>query len=246
MELRQVTDLVGVIWEHPANRRCRVRSLARSAGWQIWKRLIGKPFNFTIYDDVKVRCFSDGHEAGRIIYFNGWPDPAEMMFTKRFLRQGDRYIDAGANIGIYTLLAAKLVGETGHVVAFEPDLKAFSRLSGNIRDNGLTNAVTLRQAALAGAKGTAEFTAGIDSGNSLAYLAPKAARTQTVELTTLDSELGGDTYAMCKMDLEGAEFVAWRVQLHYCAREILLYGRWNSPTERCRAEGPLSVRYPLS
>jgi FkbM family methyltransferase len=56
-------------------------------------------------------------------------------------------VDAGANIGQYTLLASKCVGETGSVYAFEPVPSVFERLSYHVSWNKLTN-VTLNRAAL--------------------------------------------------------------------------------------------------
>ena len=59
-----------------------------------------------------------------MIYFNRLPDPAEMLFLKRYRCPGDGPIDAGANVGVYTLLMAGLVGSSGRVLAFEPADKA--------------------------------------------------------------------------------------------------------------------------
>ncbi len=58
---------------------------------------------------------------------------------KRRLRPGELFIDVGANVGYYTLLASRLVGNAGKVVAVEALPQTFSVLQSNIASNGLAN-----------------------------------------------------------------------------------------------------------
>jgi FkbM family methyltransferase len=62
------------------------------------------------------------------------------------LRRGDVFLDIGANIGIFTILAALIVGEKGKVVAFEPGTENFARLESNIRVNNLPNVAAFKSA----------------------------------------------------------------------------------------------------
>lgn len=55
------------------------------------------------------------------------------------LETGNVYWDIGASIGIYTVLTAKKVGPTGHIVAFEPEKSSYQRLTENIEHNRLVN-----------------------------------------------------------------------------------------------------------
>src|SRR6266403_313613 len=50
----------------------------------------------------------------------------------RMLSPGKTFVDAGANFGIYTMVASKLVGEAGRVIAFEPTAESFEVLRRNI------------------------------------------------------------------------------------------------------------------
>jgi hypothetical protein len=54
------------------------------------------------------------------------------------------FLDVGANIGQYTLLASGLVGESGHVHGFEPNARTFSVLESNLSINNLANAAITR------------------------------------------------------------------------------------------------------
>lgn len=206
LNFTQFRLLVDVIWTHPANRGRRIRAMGLAAAWQLYKRTIGRPIDIEAFGG-KFRCFPDSQDAGRMIYFDANPDPQEMAFLKCYLRRGDRVIDAGANVGVYTLFLASLVGPEGHVLAFEPDPKAADRLRENIRLNALEN-VTVRQSAVSNFVGSADFTQGADGGNALYSVRTYDRPPQQVEVTTLDVEIDGDSYQFCKMDIEGAEWDA--------------------------------------
>ena len=63
-----------------------------------------------------------------------------------YIKSGDTCWDIGANIGLYTVLLAKAVGENGTVVAFEPEKNSFKRLIENIKFNKLANVYPLNVA----------------------------------------------------------------------------------------------------
>lgn len=197
--------LAELIWAHPANRRHRITALANALIWQLRKRLIRSPIDIA-YAGLKIRCYPDSHDASRIIYFNGMPDPKEMQFLKDYLRPGDNVIDAGANIGVYTLLMSAIV-EPGQVIAFEPDHKCAERLRENVKINQLSN-VVVREAAISDFSGTALFSVGEDTAGSFANL-KSAAETNEVEVIRLDDEMH-DRVALCKLDVEGAETAVLR------------------------------------
>ncbi|MEM6996443.1 MAG: FkbM family methyltransferase, partial [Myxococcota bacterium] len=74
----------------------------------------------------------------------------EALQTKALLERlepGDTFVDVGANLGYYTVLAAKKVGPSGRVFAFEPDPESFALLKRNVDRNGLTNITAENKAA---------------------------------------------------------------------------------------------------
>jgi len=79
-----------------------------------------------------------------------------IRWLRETLRTGDRFLDVGANVGSYALLAAKLVGPTGHVVAVEPHLATCQRLLKNIRLNPPC-VVTVLSVALSHCEGFSPF-----------------------------------------------------------------------------------------
>jgi FkbM family methyltransferase len=73
-------------------------------------------------------------------------EPFETGIFKREIRPGNTVLDIGANIGYYTLIAARLVGPRGKVYAFEPDPTNFRILQKNVETNGYTNVVLVNKA----------------------------------------------------------------------------------------------------
>ncbi len=147
---------------------------------------------------------------GRRLYAYGFCEPAAAAMLS-LLRPGDVAIDGGANIGLFTLMAAARVGGGGRVVACEPSPTTMALL----RDNVALNAygwVDLREVALAERPGRLRmrvFTPG--SGFSSFAPADTSAGTQVdVAVATLD-EVAGDLLertSLVKLDVEGAELLA--------------------------------------
>ena len=129
------------------------------------------------------------------------------------LRPGDTVLDVGANIGSFTVVAARLVGPEGSVFAFEPDPKAFDRLRENVEVNKLTNVRCLPYA-IGGRRGSFEFFShdrpnfsslfgGVDRRGMDGMTAT------TAEVRTLAdavAELGLARIDLLKLDCEGAEY----------------------------------------
>lgn len=82
-----------------------------------------------------------------IFFFGFYEKPLATYFISQ-LSEGMVFVDVGAHVGQYTLLASKEVGPTGHVYSFEPHPTNFEALSYNVRLNEFTN-VSLYNAALA-------------------------------------------------------------------------------------------------
>jgi FkbM family methyltransferase len=202
---RQVFDR---IWSHPGNRSGRVRALARALGWQAYKRLGRRPLRVEFVDGFSILCFSDSGSASNIFYGNQYFDLDEMTLLRRALRPGDGFIDGGANIGVYAMLAASQVGPKGRVIAFEPFPTHAARLQANAELNGFDH-VELRKAALADRRGTVSFVTNRDVSNRIQTRTDADADTIEVECTTLDEALIElPRFTIAKLDLEGSEIDA--------------------------------------
>jgi FkbM family methyltransferase len=201
-------DLFQLIWNHPSNRGRRGRVLVGAALWQAWKRSFRRPLDLTVYDDMTFRAHPDSSQPGRFIYFGGLPDYEEMTFMHRYLRPGDGFIDGGANEGMFTLLAGKLVGQSGAVHAFEAVPVHVDRLRENVRANRLAW-VTVHPDAVGAEPAVMPFVLrGAGSRIQTSEDRATAAATVDVNIVRLDDALPDRRWAMGKLDVEGAELQA--------------------------------------
>jgi FkbM family methyltransferase len=178
-----------------------------------WMLVAGRNRNFVsgLQPGLKIRLHGDS-ELCHLIYCRHF-EAHEREFLNRFLRPGDVFVDVGANIGLFTLIAAERVGPKGKVLAFEPAAKTFGRLVDNVGLNKLSNVECFRLA-LSDSRGHLQLTAskdGYDAWNSLAKVALGELReTELVEVIEWDQfagsrDLSGGSVTMMKIDVEGWE-----------------------------------------
>lgn len=132
-----------------------------------------------------------------------WEQPM-IRELARALMPGDVFVDLGAYVGGYTLLASSLVGPQGKVIAFEPDPAARRLLERNIAANGASN-VTVVPFAVGSEGGTVRFVA---SGDSVGRIDP--AGDVEVRQVSLDDYCREHDLkpTVMKVDVEGGEAAA--------------------------------------
>jgi FkbM family methyltransferase len=163
-----------------------------------------------------------GTPHGRRIFAYGFCEPASRAM-RWLLRPGEVVIDAGANIGLFTVLAARHVGPHGRVIACEPSPTTMELLRDNVGRNSF-EWVDLREVALAEAPGRLQMHV-FTPGSGFSSFAPADAGTSRrveVSVTTLDDVAGDllDRTRIVKLDIEGAELRALRG-----ARRLLEHAR---------------------
>ncbi len=177
-----------------------------------WLNLLIKG-SFKVYGCFFLPLPGD-HVYDEMIQENGFEN-REVSFVQSFLKNGQTFWDIGANFGLYTLLAAYKVGETGSVLAIEPEPKNYFYLRINLLLNSKHNVQTLRLALGDIIQKRVEFlscTQGAYSGLKVAKVPGYLNKIQ-VEQTTLD--MISDKYNwmpvdFLKMDVEGAEMLVLR------------------------------------
>jgi FkbM family methyltransferase len=165
------------------------------------------------YDGNRSRIYADlGTPLGLQLYRYGHHDP-DVELVSRMLSPGDVFVDGGANVGLFTLVAAERVGKLGKVLAFEPGRVVRLRLLENVVLNGFQQVVVM-PFALSSQPGEARFRVFDGAGAGLNHLVsgPHAdGDIETVACTTLDAAIvDGDRsrLQLIKLDLEGAEYAA--------------------------------------
>ncbi|MFD3885031.1 FkbM family methyltransferase [Streptomyces microflavus] len=146
----------------------------------------------------------------RYIYLFGVWEPHMTRWLRQRLKPGDTYVDVGANIGYYSVLASKLVGDQGRVVAFEASPAFHERLLQQVRLNGCRN-VRAVNAAIADARKTLKFVLASShnmGANSIVPWDGEAESEFEIEAGPLPEMLESDEIAsarVIKIDVEGAE-----------------------------------------
>jgi FkbM family methyltransferase len=142
----------------------------------------------------------------QVVVKYGEYEPTETRLIRQVLGEGDTFIDVGANVGWYSVLAAKRVGETGKVVAFEPEPSSLETLRRNVRLNGLNN-VVVEGKALSNAGGTFKlFLAKANLGMHSLVLNHGGEHYVEVEAVRFDDYWRGrGPVRLIKIDTEGAE-----------------------------------------
>ncbi len=136
--------VVRAILRYSQSRRLRATVWRHAAG-PLWGH--DHPFVVRIAGGSKF-AGTTAETVGASIYFLGtWEKPLTRWLAAR-LRPGDTFVDVGAHFGYFTLVAAKLVGESGRVVAIEPLRTSFDRLGRNVELNQARNIRLVNVAAL--------------------------------------------------------------------------------------------------
>lgn len=153
------------------------------------------------------KMFLDSHH--RSLSFSGIYEPFETEIIKKEIKKGDHVLDIGANIGYYTLIFAKLVGENGKVFAFEPDPNNFSLLKKNIEINGYRN-VILVQKGVSNKTGKARLylSHNVPSDHRI-YDSHDGRKSIDIETIRLDDYFNNkERIDFIKLDIQGAEWAA--------------------------------------
>lgn len=200
-----LANTLGFVARHPLSRGRVGQNLARLLSWQVGSRLVPGAVAVDFVNGSLLLARPGMTGATGNVYV-GLHEFEDMAFVLHFLRPGDLFVDVGANIGSYTILAAAAVG--ADCISFEPGPEAFSWLVRNVGLNGVSNRVEARREAVGSRTGQVSFTADRDTTNH-PVLGPVGEageeRVQSVPMTTLDQALGGRVPAMLKIDVEGFE-----------------------------------------
>lgn len=136
----------------------------------------------------------------RLIYLGDF-EPAETDMVRRTLKPGMTFVDAGANCGYFTLLAASLVGLSGSVLAFEPHAPTRMRLETAVTQNRLKQ-VRVFGCGLGETDGTVQLFSAAGGCPSMIW---GEGEPESVEVRALDGLIGGHTVDLLKIDVEGYE-----------------------------------------
>ena len=196
-------------------RDAKQQSGSNAHAWSaVWRFVIcqikflfgNKDFIYKWDDDITIRVIQGEHGTTEC-YYLGLYDYLEMSMLKKLVHQGDVFFDIGANVGTWSLLAAK---NGGNAYAFEPVKKTFDIMSSMVELNpDLRNRIVCENAAVGDVDGMVCITTDEESTTNHVV-----ENTQGSESTQMVRQIAIDEYAknmhikMAKIDVEGYEVQA--------------------------------------
>lgn len=179
-----------------ANRQ-RSRCLAKGKGSSLYRLPGGE-----------VLWLDEARYLDRCLIRQGVFEPASTDWVKRLLGPGDCVLDVGANIGYYSVLFARQVSETGHVIAFEPTAHYRELLVRNLQENHLQGRVTVLPYGLSRATQSMNICFGECSATLHWVEQQSPSKEEQITLHALDEiwpELGLKRLDFVKVDIDGHE-----------------------------------------
>ena len=196
-----ITNIIKFIVRHPLNRSRRILAIINFLKWQIGSRLVSGSVIFDWINGSKIIAHNGETGATGNIYV-GLHEFPDMGFLLHALRERDLFVDIGANIGSYTILASSVIGSK--TVCFEPVPTTYKRLMDNIGINNLESKVTSLNTALGNSKGEIHFSSDLNCTNHVIADGEKVKNKIIVNVSTLDDELIECPF-LIKIDVEGYE-----------------------------------------
>ena len=196
-----IISLLKFITSHPLNRKNKAKAVLRFMKWQINARLNPYPIIYPFTENSQL-IIKKGMTGATGNLYCGLHEFSDMGFLIHFLRKEDFFVDIGANIGSYTVLAGGHIG--AKTFSFEPLPLTFSHLERNIAINQMRKNVTAFNVALGSEKGSINFTKSFDTMNHVAVEGEPDSI--SVPVDTLDNILlNQEVPLLMKIDVEGFE-----------------------------------------
>jgi FkbM family methyltransferase len=190
------------IASHPLNAGRRPQALMRFARWQIASRMFPGHMVFEWINGAKM-IVRPGETGFTQNIYCGLHEFSEMAYVLHTLTPDDFFVDVGANVGSYTILACAARGAKGY--CFEPVPTTYRRLLDNVRLNDLTSRVVSLNIGLSDADGDLLFTTGENCTNHVLPAGKPVVGAERVAVQALDRVLENCSPNMIKIDVEGFE-----------------------------------------
>jgi len=200
--LKEFHSITKFILNHPLTEQNKFKAIVSFMRWQIGARLLGRKVIVPWVEDSKfIAGIGETGLTGNL--YTGFMEYEDMLFLLHALDTDETFVDVGANVGAYTILASKVV--KANSISFEPLLETVERLKDQIQINRIDDLVSVINKGVGDKAGMLFFTNDNDTINKVS-LAGNTEHTTKVEVTTLDDELYKNKKYFFKIDVEGFEY----------------------------------------
>lgn len=201
MNLSIINTLQFII-QHPLNKKRKTRAILDFLKWQFGSRLVPGAVIYPWIENTKFIISPGEHGLTQNVYC-GLQEFNDMAYVLHVLRKDDLFIDIGANVGSYTILASGVKEARTH--SFEPVPQTFFRLIDNLKLNDLLNRVQAHNMGLADKEGELFFTSNENTGNHILTEDDKHVDAVKVKVIPLDAIIEDEMPSLIKIDVEGFE-----------------------------------------
>ena len=186
---------------HPLCCDRKLSALLRYFRWQFGSRLVKGDVLSPFVDNTCLRVRS-GLTGATMNVYAGLHEFEDMAFMLHLLRSADLFVDVGANIGSYTILA----GAVGtKCISIEPIKSTFQQLVDNINLNNLSATTKALNIGIGKEKGMLKFTEELDTINHVLLDNEDIQGTTMVQIESLDNLFANEEPVLIKIDVEGFE-----------------------------------------
>jgi FkbM family methyltransferase len=198
----QLLSTTMFILNHPLTRHNKLKAMAGFLRWQIGARVLRKKIIVPWVADSKfISGIGETGLTGNL--YTGFMEYEDMLFVLHALQPDETFVDVGANVGAYTILASKVVGAKS--ISYEPLPNTVDRLKDQIQINRIDKLVSIQNKGVGESNGELFFTNNNNTINKVS-LAGQTAQTTKVKVITLDGDLEKDRSYFFKIDVEGFEY----------------------------------------
>lgn len=197
-----IIDILKFIIQHPLSSNRKFAAIVKFVKWQIGCRLVGGSVAVPFVGDSRL-LVAPGMAGASGNLYTGLHEFEDMSFVLHVLRENDCFIDIGANIGSYTIMAAGVA--KARCISFEPVPHTFKLLKDNINLNDVTALVSAQNLGIGKQREFLKFTIGFDCINHVLSNSDIGVPSVNVPVVPLDESVGSDEPFLIKIDVEGFE-----------------------------------------
>jgi len=193
---------IRTILNHPLNRNRKLSALFTFFKRGLIIRLHKYPIVYPFLENTFL-VVDKGMSSAELQIYTSLYDTNEMLFMMHYLRPEDTFVDIGANIGVYSVLASGVTGAKS--LSFEPIPSTFSRLKRNINYNNLQDKTELFNLGVGDKEEMLVFSDSLDAINHVISDGNYSGPVTNIPVNSLDNLMANQTPNLVKIDVEGFE-----------------------------------------
>ena len=200
--MKYFLSIIKNISKHPLTQKRKLKTFSDFLFWEFFSRYSGYTIAYPFINNSRllIKNGMDG-ATGNIIF--GLMEYNDMSFLLHFIRSTDLFVDIGANVGVYSVLASAV--KKSRSISFEPVPDTFKHFEDNIKINDLSELVESHKLGLSDEEGVLHFTNSLDCVNHVVTNEDSQLETTEVQVRKLDDILNGRSPILMKIDVEGYE-----------------------------------------